>query len=330
MTRDEATRYVVATLRTSVWLGGGGREATLDQPLGAEGLGLDSLGTVEFLTALEGSLEIRFPDEFWSRGPRTLGDIVDFVAAARARAPDVSRTPAAPSPRPPAAHGHGPDLVAEALREQGWWRGLRWTAERFVEHYGRFLYARQHQVILQRNFAGAPLPAVPAAVPLEFRTATPDDAAALSGFWPRHSDYWLRLLRERFANGSHCFVALHEGKIVGIDWVSGKRADTAMIGLRVEMLPGSCVGENLFEHQDHRRRGIGLALLAFSLQESRRLGYARQVTLVSAWNQRMLVTAVQLLGFQPIGEIVTTWRLAQPRTSWRVGDRTGVGGTLVL
>jgi acyl carrier protein/GNAT superfamily N-acetyltransferase len=318
----------------ATWLGGrAARNVSLGQPLGSDGLGLDSLGVVEFLVGLEGSLDVRFPDEFWSPGPRSVGDVVDFIAAARVQT--VAQPPQRPAPAPHSAplgsgRGSNVDLVADAMREQGVWRGLRWTLARVGERYGRTVYARQRQLLLQRDLTGAPVPALTASLPLEFRAATLGDEAALDKFWPARRNYWLRLFRNRLAAGSHCFVAVHAGEIVGIDWVSGRRADTALIALNVEMRPGSCVGENLFELRAQRRHGIGLALLAYSLAESRRLGYERQVALVSAWNQRMLITATQLLGFRQIGEIVTTWRLGRPHSAWRVGERAGVGGTLNL
>jgi len=330
--REEAARHVVDTLRRRVWLGGrAARDVSLNQPLGSDGLGLDSLEVVEFLVGLEGSLDVRFPDEFWSRGPRTVGDVVDFIAAAGVQTVAEPPAPAPHSAPPGSARGSGVDLVAEAMREQGFLRGLRWTLARVAERYGRTVYARQRQLVLQRDLTGAPLPTLTASLPLEFRAATLGDQAALDRFWPAsRRDYWLRLFRDRIAAGSHCFVAVHAGEIVGIDWVSGKRADTALIALNVEMRPGSCVGENLFELRAHRRHGIGLALIAYGLAEARRLGYERQVALVSAWNQRMLITATQLLGFRQIGEIVTTWRFGQPRSAWQVGGRAGVGGTLNL
>ena len=330
MTHDEAAEYVVATLRRTVWLGATERTASLEQPLGADGLGLDSLGVVEFLSELESSLHIHFPDEFWSRGPRTLGDIVEFIAAARSQVrlePEHARTVAAP----PTSE------VQEAIHEQGFWRGLGWVVQRIQERYGRVLYARQRQLLLERDLTAGAIRVAAAALPLEFRAARPADVPALaaSAFWSRsRTDYWLRLFQERYAAGSHCFVALHQGQIVGIDWVSGKKADTALIGLQVAMRPGTCVGENLMEHRAYRHQGIGMALLTYSLEQSRVMGYARQVTLVSAWNHRMLVTAVQLLGFQVTGELVTTWRLGRPRTAWRVdgpnGGVNGEGGTLTV
>lgn len=330
MTHDEAAEYVVATLRRTVWLGATERTASLEQPLGADGLGLDSLGVVEFLSELESSLHIHFPDEFWSRGPRTLGDIVEFIAAARSQVrlePEHARTVAAP----PTSE------VQEAIHEQGFWRGLGWVVQRIQERYGRVLYARQRQLLLERDLTAGAIRVAAAALPLEFRAARPADVPALaaSAFWSRsRTDYWLRLFQERYAAGSHCFVALHQGQIVGIDWVSGKNADTALIGLQFAMRPGTCVGENLMEHRAYRHQGIGMALLTYSLEQSRVMGYARQVTLVSAWNHRMLVTAVQLLGFQVTGELVTTWRLGRPRTAWRVdgpnGGANGEGGTLTV
>jgi len=333
VTRDEAAEYVVATLRRTVWLGATERTASLEQPLGADGLGLDSLGVVEFLSELESSLHIHFPDEFWSRGPRTLGDIVEFVAERRGTPAPVATAESAPA----AVARPATDEVRAAIHEQGFWRGLGWVVQRIQERYGRVLYARQRQLLLERDLTAESIRVAAAALPLEFRAARPADVPALaaSAFWSRsRTDYWLRLFQERYAAGSHCFVALHQGQIVGIDWVSGKNADTALIGLQFAMRPGTCVGENLMEHRAYRHQGIGMALLTYSLEQSRVMGYARQVTLVSAWNHRMLVTAVQLLGFQVTGELVTTWRLGRPRTAWRVdgpnGGVNGEGGTLTV
>lgn len=334
MTRDEAAQYVVGTLRRTVWLGNASRTASLDQPLGSDGIGLDSLGVVEFLSELEGSLNLRFPDEFWSRGPRTLGDIVEFVAATTdgARAPSAS-----PAPVVTPASGATASEVGAAFREHGFWRGIGWVVTRVAERYGRGLYVRQRQLLLERDLTTTLPPVVPGAVPLEFRAAQPSDAAGLraSGFWPAsRAERWVGRFADRFAGGHHCFVALHQGQIVGIDWISGKHADTALIGLRVEMRPGTCVGENLMEHRAFRHRGVGLALLTYSLQQARKMGYARQVTLVSAWNRRMLVTAIQLMGFRQAGELVTTWRLGRPRTAWRFdgpqGAVSGEGGTMTV
>ena len=328
MTHDEAAQYVVATLRRTVWLGAPDRPASLDRSLGPDGLGLDSLGVVEFLIELEGSLDISFPDEFWSGGPKTLGDIVEFIAKERSAVPGTPERPRSAVP-PPTSE------LREAIHEQGFWRGLGWIFTRGAERYGRMLYVRQRQVLLERDLRAGTLPRTTASVPLEFRAARPTDAAGLetSGFWSRgRARYWLRLFHERFAAGYHCFVAVHQGLIVAIDWVSGKSADTALIGLQVEMRPGSCIGENLMEHRAYRRAGIGLALLTYGLEQSRKIGYARQVALVSAWNHHMLITAGQLLGFRVTGELVTTWRLGQPRTTWRVdgpgGVVTGHGGTM--
>ena len=326
MTHDEAARHVFGALRR-VRLGAD-PAALLDQPLGADGLGLDSLGVVEFLIELEGKLDISFPDEFWNL-PRTLADIVDFVAANHGIAPAARPKDAVPA----VMKGSSGD----AIREQGFWSGLRWIGTRVAERCGRVLYVRQRQLVLERDLTTGPFPALGAALSLTFRAAQPADGPGLraNGFWPPfRADYWQRLFAERFTTGYHCFVALHQDQIVGIDWVSGRCADTALIGLRVEMRPGSCIGENLIEHRAYRHRGVGLALLGFSLDQARKMGYARQVALVNVWNHRMRMTAGQLLGFRPVGEVVTTWRFGQPRTAWHVegpeGVTRGEGGTMTL
>lgn len=80
MSREEVEREILRLLREHVLLGSD-REVALDSPLGP-GVGLDSLGLMEFLAALEERFEVEFPDTLWSdRRQFTVRRLAEYVVA---------------------------------------------------------------------------------------------------------------------------------------------------------------------------------------------------------------------------------------------------------
>jgi acyl carrier protein len=80
--RDVIERDVAGVLREHILLDSE-REIAFDVPLGP-GAGLDSLGLMEFLAALEEKFEVDFPDSLWTdRWDFTLGRLVDHLLATR-------------------------------------------------------------------------------------------------------------------------------------------------------------------------------------------------------------------------------------------------------
>jgi GNAT superfamily N-acetyltransferase/acyl carrier protein len=330
MTEPALADRIVAVLRQSA-LHGSSRPVSLDQPLGPDGVGLDSLGLLEFTAALEETFGVRLPDEVWTTGHRlTLRTI-----AARIEALIPERRPPSPIRQAPAEAQVGTSAesrlarIRGSLRELGLIPTVRWVIGRATDRIVGKVWRQQRQILL-----GIDLTALPAAADggevLTFREATLADLERLAGFWePEQQEVWIRLVQERFRPGMLCFVALQGDQIVAIDWVSERGADAPAIGLRIETRPGSCYGLNLFEHRAHRGRGAGLALLRHVLAEARRRGFHRQATLVDSENTRMLTTAIQLLGFTPIGEVRTSWVFGRPLTRWRVDGQLG-RGTLTI
>lgn len=82
MSRDAIQREVAGLLREQILLGSD-RDVAFDATLGPE-VGLDSLGLMEFLAALEEKFGVEFPDSLWSdRRQFTLGRLVDHLVSMR-------------------------------------------------------------------------------------------------------------------------------------------------------------------------------------------------------------------------------------------------------
>ena len=94
MTEPALAERIIDVLRQSA-LHGSRRPISLDQPLGADGIGLNSLGLLEFTLALEESFGVRLPDEVWSGGKRlTLRSIAAEIDTMPERRPPSSIRPA--------------------------------------------------------------------------------------------------------------------------------------------------------------------------------------------------------------------------------------------
>lgn len=78
MSRAAIEREIADVLREHVLLDSD-REIAFDAPLGL-GAGLDSLGLMEFLAALEEKFGVDFPDSLWTdRRDFTLGRLVEYL-----------------------------------------------------------------------------------------------------------------------------------------------------------------------------------------------------------------------------------------------------------
>lgn len=326
--RAEIEQHIVRTLRQGA-MGGSERDISLEEPLGELGLGLDSLAIVGFLVALEKHFEIDLLERIWiERSRHCLADLVDAIMElGRPAGPAFGENGGPPAgireSAPARAHVHdGP---------HGFFREISRVAARAPVALSRLLYQRESFHILARDLTTLPLPEVPSPPDIVFRTLGLDDARALNGFWPaRLRGKKMRLFEQRLARGYLCLTAWRMDRIVAMDWVSGWGDDEPFTGLSIRTRHGSCLGLDLEEHKLHRGKGIGLALLACSLRESKARGYRRQVTLVQVPNVRMTVAAVVLLGFEKIGELRTRRYLGKPASVWEVNGSRGRGKDLVL
>jgi GNAT superfamily N-acetyltransferase len=173
---------------------------------------------------------------------------------------------------------------------------------------------------------------------LRLRAASLDDAPALSAFWKSNphitfnrETMTLELFKRLLASGHTCYAAWLGDEIVGYDWIWEKGFYCRYTGLRLDWPSDTCYAGELWEHDRYRGKGIGLALLAFSLGEVKKKGYARQVFWVASTNLLMLSASMQLFNFEIIGSI-RRWGTLPPLSfsTWKTDEHAGHGGTLIL
>ena len=323
MSKVNVEREVVRILR-QIALSGSDREISLDDPLGELGLGLDSLALVEFAVALEKRFEIDLPDNIWSeRGQLTLQHFVDSIMESVVLVPPITQdyNPALRKASVPVITRF--EKVSTAIRERGLLRGIVWVAFRFISLVVLFFYERKRFFILAFNLLEHRLPSYSPSLNLILRKASAEDTAALDGLWAgSHEKKKLSIFQKRLESGYTCLTARYYDKIIGIDWLSEIGDDDPITGLKFRMHPGSCYGLDLHEHKMYQGKGVGLALLAFSLAEAKKRGYHTQIAFVDVRNVKMLSTALHLFNFKKIGYIHTTRIFGKP-FSTRFGPFTG-------
>jgi GNAT superfamily N-acetyltransferase len=184
--------------------------------------------------------------------------------------------------------------------------------------------ARQPCVVLARDLAGelpdVPLPAGVTIAPYDGRSDEP-----LAGIWTRTQAARMRVhLRRRMDAGALCLAAWEGGRIVAYDLLGAQGSED------VTTSPGTCFGLNLYERCESRGRGIGLGLLAGSLQYTRDLGFKRQATLVLERNRPMIEAATQVLGFAVAARAERSEVLGRVRWSWQWHGSSCSGPRLVI
>ena len=321
MRREAAQEEILRTLREEVLLGSE-RSIPLDAPLGELGLGLDSLGLVKLLTAVEATFAIDLPDDIWiARGPLSVADLADFVAEA------PEREGAAPvEVRAPSVIRGRMETAEHALAGGGVAHRAAWVVLRMLAPVKQFVFAYSVNFVLERrldDITTAPIESPPG---IDLRRYAPGDEGRLAGLWPAFAErHGRRFLGQSLRDGAIALVAVDGNRIVALDLLSGTGAEE----VEVEQ-PDACFGYWLTEAPAARGRGIGLALVAYSLLVARECGFRAQVTWVAEDNEAMLAAATQLLGFRSIGTASRLRLLGHTRWSWGVRGRRGRGGQLVL
>jgi acyl carrier protein/GNAT superfamily N-acetyltransferase len=303
MTREQATLLVMKIVRERAFDGDEVRELPVEATL-AE-LGFDSLALVSVISGLEAEIGKSFPDEYWES--RQALRIQDLVEAAR---------------QVPSETEHQTDGGA-AKRSSPSMAGTppgRSLARTVLSTIARRTFSRLDVVIIERSLVDElPRPTIPAGIVL--RRATMADEAALAGLWPPALRWHkLRQFRSWLAEGYTCLGAFEGERAVAVDWLN----DTDTRG-NVAGLEGTCLGTYLYERHDRSSQGIGLALLAYSLEVSRTAGYARQAGYVASDNTRMRLACTSLLGFSEVGSARRTTLFGRSRWSWRLGEAAGRG-----
>lgn len=328
MDRIEVEREVIRTLRQCA-LNGSDREISLNQSVGQLGIGLDSLSLLEFILALERTFNIKFSDGFWTeRGQLVLQDVVDAIMASAT--PTLAKRQDFRSPPAKKTQGYAAKMAA-TIREKGLLKGLAMLAYRLLARLVRNIYEREEFMILSRGLSESPFPEYFSSMDLTFRVIKrADDFATLNGFWETSQGREkIKIFNYRFKKGYICLTASHHDKIIGVDWLSEIGDHELLTDLTIKMRPGACYGLDLDEHRLYQGKGVGLALLTYSLAETQRRGFHTQVTIVSTRNVKMLSAATALLGYKKNGHIATTRIFRKPRSRWQVGEQTGCGPLLL-
>jgi acyl carrier protein/GNAT superfamily N-acetyltransferase len=319
--QEAAQEEILRILREEVLLGSE-RSIPLDAPLGELGLGLDSLGLVKLLTAVEATFGIDLPDDIWiARGPLSVVDLADLVAAA------PEREAAAPvEVRAPSVIRGRMERAEHALAGGGVAHRAAWVVLRMLAPVKQFAFAYSRNFVLERrldDITTAPIEPPPG---IDLRRYAPGDEGRLAGLWPAFAErHGRRFLGQSLREGAIALVAADGSRIVALDLLSG----TGEEEVEVEQ-PDACFGYWLTEAPAARGRGIGLALVAYSLPVAREAGFRAQLTWVAEDNTAMLAAATQLLGFSSIGTASRLRLLGRTRWSWDVRGRRGRGGQLVL
>jgi acyl carrier protein/GNAT superfamily N-acetyltransferase len=320
LSADAVEQELVRIVRDELLIGSE-REIELDRPLGELGVGLDSLALLNLLTRIESTFEVELPDDVWTRrGPLSLTDLAELVAAM----PSTAAQAATPKQPAPILQGRM-ERVEYGLRRFGPPGRAAWAGVRLAAPARRFLLTRDRNVILERRLdAEAPPVAAPEAVIL--RPFRAEDEERLTGLWaPFNEPSGRRGLKQWLRRGANALVAAEGDRVVALDVFSVDGDDDVQLARSK-----ACYGVYLAEAPDVRGRGVGLALVAYSFEKARELGFRTQLTYVREDNTPMLAATTQLLWFEAIGSARRTHVLGLTRWSWEIDGRRGRGPALVL
>jgi len=329
MTKEEIQQEVLSVLHRCV-LSGSRRHIRMDEPLGEQGLGLDSLALVEFVAALESRFSVEIPDTIWTdRGDLSPKDFVDLLFQLQPQSLSPIKGDRSQVRLDDAANVSYIRKCVATIRQRGVPSGIAWIGSRMILSLFGNIYSQESHVILMRDFSDGAIEIEDSSSPIVFKEFFLNDAPALKEFWPPHRQTaMMKLFRQRVQAGFICLSAWIGEEIVGIDFLSGTGDTDPDTGLKIITAPGTCYALDLYEK--YHGRGIGFALLGFSLREAQQRGFQRQVAFVRKNNDKMLAASVQLHGFKKIGEINTTRIFRKPASSWHVNGLTGKEGIIHL
>ena len=322
--RADVERQVVHLVRDGL-LGGSDRPIRLDVPLGQTGVGLDSLGILQFVIAVETTFGIAVPDDFLtSHGSVTLAEIVDLVIVSTP-APEPEKAPPSPDLKAPPPH-HRMERLHHRLEAYGHSGRLLWRAAWLARPAVKWVFASSRHVILERPLQGSELVSgePPTGVTLQEGIPT---GADLSGLWPDYLEAGSRRSVEQWlGDGAWALAAVEDERVVALDILSITGSEEVELSAERR----ACWGHSLFEAPAVRGRGIGLALLAYSLTSASERGFRSQLAMVRDDNRPMLAACTQLLGFQTVGTASRRRVLGVTRWTWEVEGRPGRGRRLTL
>lgn len=321
---ERAQREIERVVREQL-LFGSERELPVDLPLGE--LGLDSLALLHLIMAIEEAFGVQLPDNVLVRRDpisiRALGDLV-VVATRRTQPGSVAVPPADPTILPPHFRM---ERLHRWLARRGWLGRHMRTAATMAWHAKRFLFEHSAHYVMERPLEGKQ-PTIGPPPGIDLRPFTRADQDLMAGLWPDFDDRRARREMQRWlADGAIALVAVEGSRVVALDLLSldGNRGEVELAPAR-----GACWGLQLVEAPDVRGRGIGLALLAYSLRVSRDRGFRAQLATVRSDNAPMIAAGTQILGFRAIGRAGRTRIFGITRWSWEVEGLRGRGRLLSI
>jgi acyl carrier protein/GNAT superfamily N-acetyltransferase len=284
--------------------------------------GLDSLALVNAVSAVEEAYAVELPDDVWEdrRGVtlEVLSEAVEGLEAVRVPAPAV---PAGPGEQPGVSRLEGVYAKLEA-------RGAAGTlAARVLDGSVaavRRVLSRHEVVVMLHDLAAPAIPlGPPAGVTIDVLAPGEADASAFATAWPAaQASRFRRRLQRRLDAGATCLAARENGRIVAYILLSAEGDEETRTS------PGTCFALDLYEGREVRGRGIGLALLAASVETCRALGFERQAGVVLGRNRPMIAASTQLLGFAVAGRAQRRELLGLRRWRWELSGTRGSGRLL--
>lgn len=298
-------------------------DVPLSMPLGRLGLGLDSLAMIQLVMAVENRFEIEISEKIWvDVAQLTVNKLVELILCNQATVPIPQEEVVLP---PRLLETSVKARLARIVQDEGVFQGVAWVGYKALRRVTKHIYRKHLSFILAFDLSSQQIPETQASIALEFRNATASDSIALNEVWNPHERHKkTALFKQRITTpGFQTLVAVHHNQIVGVDWISSIGDVEDFLGLIVKMREGSCYGLDLNEKLEFRGKGVGLALLCYSLIVTKRLGFHTQYTLVDQNNEKMLSAAIHLLGFRKVGEIHTHLIAGRPSSVWYVNGKSG-------
>ncbi len=91
------------------------------------------------------------------------------------------------------------------------------------------------------------------------------------------------VIRNLWSEGHHCFVARHQGRVIGYNWIALSAVQEEEF--RIELMADHAFCLNAYTVPEHRGRGVHYVLLRNMLEFAAQTGKSKAYTLVSLFNR---------------------------------------------
>jgi GNAT superfamily N-acetyltransferase len=122
---------------------------------------------------------------------------------------------------------------------------------------------------------------------------------------PNDETYMTELLRNRSENGAMCFVLLHEGHVIGANWLYSP--NHYYLHFKIPYLPGEYISTWTFIVPDHRGIGASKFLKSNCLKIAKQRGISSVISITSSKN----IVSIRMnssVGFNIIGYLIEKHR----------------------